>query len=297
MTEVQGVKFRLQDYIERRKKAGDPDEGDGYAFSGDLKALRTMRRLKPVELAVSASVRVFTTTVRNQLLGGAVLVTEKQFPRLHELGVRCAKMLGVPEQQIYVVQALGSINAMTMGTDEEAVVIIHSAAIDHLSEEELLFVIGHEFGHIQNGHAAYLTALYLLVNQVGSIPLVGWVAAPAILALNHWSRRAELTADRAGLLCCQDLEVATWTMAKITLGSKVLYEQLDLEEYLKQLEEGQKNIGRIAEFLQNHPYMPKRIEALRTFAESAYYKKQLGFDGGTTKAAMDEKVSEIVKVW
>lgn len=295
MNEVQGVKLGLQEYIERRKKAGTPDEGDGYAFSGDLKVLRAMRRLKPVELAVAATVRLFNSIVRNQLLGGAVLVTPKQFPKLYHLAKRCADTLGVPEQQMYVVQALGSINAMTMGTNEESVVIIHSATVDHLTEEELLFVIGHEFGHIQNNHAVYKTALYFLLNMVSAF--VQWIVTPAILALNHWSRRAEITADRAGLLCCQDLEVAQRAMAKIALGSKELYEQLDLEEYLKQLEQSQKNFGRVAEFTQSHPYVPKRIEAMRLFAKSSYYRRQLGIEGGTNKTDVDDKVSDIVRVW
>ncbi len=294
MDDVQGVKLGFQDYISRRKNAGTPDEGDGYAFSGDLKVLRTMRRLKPVELAVAATVRLFNSIVRNQLLGSSVLVTEKQFPQLHELGMRCSKILGVPEQQLYVVQALGSINAMTMGTDEESVVIIHSATIDHLTEDELLFVIGHEFGHIQNNHAVYRTALWLLMNMVHEF--VQWIVQPAILALNHWSRRAEITADRAGLICCGDLDAAQRAMAKIALGSKELYEQLDLEEYLKQLEQSQDNYGRIAEFFQSHPYVPKRIEALRLFNKSAYYRKHMELEGGTDKAALDEKVSKIVKV-
>jgi Zn-dependent protease with chaperone function len=295
MTEVQGIKLGLNDFIARRKQAGTPHEGDGYAFSGDLKVLNTMRRLKPVELAVAAAVRLFNSIVRNQLLGGAVLVTEKQFPKLYQLAKRCAETLGVPEQQLYVVQALGSINAMTMGTNEESVVIVHSATVDHLTEDELLFVIGHEFGHIQNSHSVYGTALYFLLNMVGAF--VQWIVTPAILALNHWARRAEITSDRAGLLCCGDLEVAQRAMAKIALGSKELYEQLDLEEYLKQLEESQKHFGRIAEITQSHPYVPKRIEALRLFNKSAYFRKQQGLEGGLSKAELDEKVADIVRVW
>jgi Zn-dependent protease with chaperone function len=294
MIEVQGIQIGFQEYVQRRKTSGSPDQGDGYAFSGDLKVLRTMRKLKPVELAVAATVRLFNSIVRNQLLGSAVLVTEKQFPKLWKLSQRCARTLGVPDQQVYVVQALGSINAMTMGTDEESVVIIHSATVDHLTEDELLFVIGHEFGHIQNNHAVYRTALWLLMNWVNAF--VQWIVTPAIIALNHWSRRAEITADRAGLLCCQDLDAAQRAMTKIALGSKELYEQLDLEEYLKQLEQSQDSYGRIAEVLQSHPYVPKRIEALRLFNDSAYYRRQLGLEGGADKATLDDAVAAIVKV-
>lgn len=295
MTEVQGVKLGLQEFIKRRKEAGTPTEAAGYAFSGDLKVLETMRKLKPVELAVSATVRLYHSMFKNQLLGQSVLVTPKQFPHIYELGKRCSDKLGVAPQQIYVVQALGSLNAGTFGTSEESVVILHSATVDHLTDEELLFVLGHEFGHIQNNHVVYRTALYYLLNMANVF--LQWIVAPAVLALNHWSRRAEVTADRAGLLCCEDLSVAERVMVKFAVGSQQLFEQLDIDEYLGQLEQGKESFGRLAELGQSHPYLTKRVHSLRLFADSAYYRKQLGLEGGMTKAALDTQVADLVKVW
>lgn len=295
MTEVQGVKLGLQDYIKRRKEAGAPDEAAGYAFAGDLRVLDAMRKLKPVEVAVSATVRLYHSMFKNQLLGQSVLVTPKQFPQLYELGRKCSETLGVPTQQIYVVQALGSLNAGTFGTYDESVVILHSATVDHLTDEELLFVIGHEFGHIQNNHVVYRTALYYLLNMANVF--LQWIVAPAVLALNHWSRRAEVTADRAGLLCCKDVRVAERVMVKFAVGSQQLFEQLDLDEYLGQLDQGRESFGRIAELGQSHPYLTKRVRSLRLFSESACYRKHSGLEGGLTKAALDSQVAELVKVW
>jgi Zn-dependent protease with chaperone function len=292
---VQGVTLGLQEYIKRRKEAGTPEEAAGYAFSGDMRVLETMRKVKPVELAVAATVRLYYSMFRNQLLGQSVLVTDRQFPNIHQLGQRCSETLGLGPQQLYIVQALGSLNAGTFGTSEESAVVLNSATVDHMTEQELLFVIGHEFGHIQNAHVVYRTALYYLLNMANVF--VQWIVAPAVLALNHWSRRAEITADRAGLLCCRDLEAAERVMVKFAIGSQQLFEQLDKDEYLKQYEQGKASFGRLAEMGQSHPYLTKRIQSLRMFAESAYYRKQLGLDGGLTKAALDTQVSDLVKVW
>ncbi len=295
MTDEHAAPQSFQDYVKRRKEERRPEWSDDYAFAGDLKVRRTLRRVRPVELAVAATVRLFNSVLRADLLGDAVLVTRRQFPEIHELGLHCAKTLGVKEQQIYIRQGLGAINAGTYGTDEDSVVIVNSATVDHLSDKELLFVLGHEFGHIQNKHVIYLTTLYYLINMANLV--IQGMAQPAILALNHWMRRAEITCDRAGLLCVRDIDVAQRVMVKLALGSKELYEKLDINEYLRQLDQGRANFGRVAEIRRSHPYLPKRTQALRLFEQSAYYRDQLGLFGGLDKADLDAKVTEIIKIF
>jgi hypothetical protein len=56
-------------------------------------------------------------------------------------------------------------------------------------------------------------------------------------------------------------------------------------------------VGRYRELLASHPYLPKRVIALRTFAESELYKKHIGQDGpGLSMEEVDEKVHAIIKV-
>src|SRR5215510_10434095 len=102
--------------------------------------------------------------------------------------------------------------------------MVHSALVDHFSDEELLNVIGHECGHIHNSHVVYLTALYYL-SHVDAF-LVRQIALPAELSLRAWSRRAEVACDRAGLLCARNLEVGTRALTGLALGSQKLYDQL-----------------------------------------------------------------------
>lgn len=287
--------FDFQRYVEKhRRLSGAGERGEGYAYSGDLKVLRAMRSIKPVELAVASTVRFWKSMAKNDLLGRAIKVTPKQFERIYDITGVAASRLGIEHPQVFVVPSIGALNAATFGTDDDAFILINSATVDHMSEEELLFIIGHECGHIQQNHVVYSTALYYLTYAASMF--LRWIVTPAVVALNNWFRRAELTCDRAGLLACRSLEVGERALIKLAVGSQKLYEELDVEEYLKQLAEGEQGLGRVSELFDSHPYLPKRVQALRVFAECEVYKRAIGETGGTSKADADAKVSEIAAV-
>jgi Zn-dependent protease with chaperone function len=128
-----------------------------------------------------------------------------------------------------------------------------------------------------------------------------WSVRPAVLALNAWARRAEITCDRAGLICTGDLNASVGCLVKLALGSHKLYSDVNLEEYLAQLDEAQKGIGRLDELSRTHPYLPKRVAALRLFAETAYFKGLKGdadaAPAGTSKQECDARVSELLSVF
>src|SRR5262245_31609221 len=105
-------RFDFQRYVERQRRAsGAGERGEGYAFSGDLRVLRAMRSVRPVELAVAATVRFWKSMAKNDLLGRSVKVTPKQFERIYEVTAVAAERLGIAHPQVYVVPALGALNA------------------------------------------------------------------------------------------------------------------------------------------------------------------------------------------
>src|SRR5207248_2652197 len=60
--------------------------------------------------------------------------------------------LGVPVGAIF-----------TVGTDEQSFIFVETT-YEHLAKrEEMLFVIGHECGHIHNHHVTYRTLAYILL--------------------------------------------------------------------------------------------------------------------------------------
>ena len=279
------------------KKGERPSAKEGqehaYAYVSDRTTRAAFEKVKPVELAVAATVRMYKAFGKNQILGHAVKVGPRQFPRVHELTRSCADTLGIVTPTVYIVNQ-PTLNAMTYGTNEDSFILVHSALVDHLSDAELLDVIGHECGHIHNDHVVYLTTMYFL--QQMSTLFTQWLVYPATLALKAWSRRAEITCDRAGLLCCKDEAVSTKSLAKLALGSHKLYDQLDVEEFVAQFAESQQGPGKYAEVFSSHPWLPKRILALRAFAESELYRQHIGLTGGISMAEVDDVVHGIIKV-
>ena len=165
---------------------------------------------------------------------------------------------------------------------------------DHFDDDELKSVIGHECGHIHNDHVVYLTAMHYLRTMAGMF--LPWIAGPAMLALSGWSRRAEITCDRAGALCAGSIDHSTRALAKLALGSTKLYEQFNMDAFLDQYQEGQDGVGKFTEVMASHPWLPKRVMALRVFAESSLYRQHIGLEGGKTMDSIDEKVHDVIKV-
>lgn len=295
MAKVAELKF--EEFV-RERRGGVIGQQTGvahaYAYASDQNTRSLFERAKAVELAVAAGVRAFKQVGKAQLLGQAVKVGPRQFPRVHALTTKCAETLGIVPPTVYIVNN-PHLNAATYGTNDDAFVMVHSALVDHLSDAELLSVIGHECGHIHNNHVVYLTALHYLSHAAGL--LVRSVGMPAMLALRGWSRRAEVTCDRAGALCAGDVDVALRALTKLALGSKKLYDELDIDAFLEQHEEAQTSVGRYGELLATHPWLPKRVLALRVFAESELYRSAVGGGtGGLSMAEVDAKVHEIIKV-
>jgi Zn-dependent protease with chaperone function len=258
------IDLDFQRYIERRKGALEAQarEGAAYAYGGDLRVKKTLDSVRPVRLAIEASVRLWKSGAREGLLSGATKVTPEKQPRFDGLMERAAKALHIPRPALYLVPQLDEEIARTFGTDEDADVVLDSSRIETLSDDELLFVLARQCGHIQNHHVVLTTAQYHLTRSANRF--LQWIVKPATLALVAWESRAALTCDRAGLIAVRNIDTACGALMK--LGAA---QYADAET-------------------------PRRVEALRLFAESAYYKALVGETGGLTQAEVDGKVGEVL---
>jgi Zn-dependent protease with chaperone function len=287
----------FKQFVERKKHehvGGAPETaGHDYTYIADKQTREAFDKIRPVRIAMEAAVRVFNQVGKSQILGSGVKVSARQFPRIHKLVERSSDALQIAAPAIYIVNN-PVMNAYAFGTSDESFIVLHSGLIDYFDDEELLSVIGHESGHIHNQHAVYLTTLNYLTRMAGTI--LWWVVEPALVALRAWSRRAEITCDRASLLCTGDEGPPRRALAKLALGSQKLSDQLDIDAFLEQYEEGKLGYGRFTEAMGSHPYLPKRILAMRVFAESALYRKSIGLgDTGLTMPEVDDRVRALLK--
>lgn len=287
----------FQRYVDRRK---NPEKDPGtdtrfgaYAFSGDLRVLRRLDRLTPVRIVAQSTVRFWKSFQKNELLGSAVKVSSRQFPQIHDMVLECSKRLDITAPTVYI-RTSPHLNAGTYGTNEEAFIIVNTATVEHLTDEELMYVIGHECGHIHNNHVVYRTAAHFLTQGAGIY--VSWAVIPATIAINSWSRRGEITCDRAGAVCARDADASIRAMLKLAVGNRKLFEDLDLDEYLTQLDGIQEGWGRFQELMRTHPYLPKRVKALQLFFESSFYKNLIGERGGRALDEIDREVEKVIQV-
>jgi Zn-dependent protease with chaperone function len=240
-----------------------------YALPEDRRALARLRTLRPLVYATRMFIRhLGEPMTRAQMLGGAVRVSERQFGHLDRIAATCARMLHLERPEVFVVQE-PRLNSYTYG-HERPLVILTSGLVDAMSEGQVAFVLGHEFGHIKSEHVLFVNLAEFL--RTGAAATVQWLAAPALLSLFAWQRYAEQTADRAGLIACQRIEDAEAALIKLALGSSELFSQIDVEEYLRQTEGLATGQAKIALALQNHPFTAQRVAALRAWAASDAYR-------------------------
>jgi Zn-dependent protease with chaperone function len=294
---AQAPRLDFESYVARKKaeRAGGGVETTGheYTYTFDRQSRVAFENTKPVAMAVEASVRLFKTVGTHQLLGSAVKVSERQFPRIYGIVKQSCDTLQINMPQVFLVNS-PVFNAGTLGTNEDSFIMVHSSLVDQYSDEELLTVIGHECGHIHNSHVAYLTALHYLTYMAGMF--LPWILQPALVALRGWSRRAEITCDRAGMLVAKNQAASERAITKLAVGSRKLYEEFNLDAFLEQHEEGSQGIGKYMEVFATHPWLPKRVLAMRVFGESQLFHKAVASsDTGLSMSEVDSRVSGLLK--
>tara|TARA_R110002096_G_scaffold239101_1_gene430737 strand:- start:106120 stop:106965 length:846 start_codon:yes stop_codon:yes gene_type:complete len=167
-----------------------------------------------------------------------VRVSEKMFPTMHKSLQWGCRILDIPEPEFYV--SLDPIpNAYTYGHTQPFVVMT-SGLVDLLTPEERFFVIGHELGHIKADHVIYTIIAHniaAIMERIGQATFgIGSLLGQGLVyALLEWHRKAELTADRAGLLCVQNMDACINTFMKLAGGATSLAAEMDRDEFLTQI--------------------------------------------------------------
>lgn len=247
---------------------GIPD----YAFSLDQKLRQRLTAMKPARAMAQALVSWAMPIVQQLHLMESIAVSPHQYTTIYAVGEDCAHTLGIGVPQIFIEKNSKS-DAYTFATDDIApTIVLSSEIVESFTLEELKFVIGHECGHIHNLHGIYNTVIEIMANGLAegilqAVPTQGvlnWAVQGGLtIFFKRWSRCAEITCDRAGLICCGDLKTAEQALIKLITGGR----NINIDEYLKQLKKNPSPLVQSIEFWQTHPLIPKRINALRLFAE------------------------------
>ena len=253
-----------------------------WEHPADRGALVALRKLKGFDTILKAMAGLFNErAVRLVFLGSAVRADERQFTNLHRILSEVGRTLDAPElPELYVV-ANPAFGAMTIGMNKPFIVL-NSGVVDLLDEEELRFVVAHELGHAMSGHAVYQTLLQRMIQLSGvlsAIPAGGLGLRAIMAALYEWSRKAELSADRAGLLATQDPATAFRVHMQLASGGHL--EDLDATSFFAQGQEYDDADLRdsVLKLLlienRSHPFAVVRATELRRWVDSGEYTQIL----------------------
>ena len=121
--------------------------------------------------------------IRLLFQGDAVRVGPEQYPRLWTLHTEvCTTFDWEKVPELYVSQT-PFVNAGAYGIDEPFIVL-HSAAIELLNDDEMRVLISHEMGHVISGHSLYRTiAAILALISLGALPALA-ISRPRWLAFS-----------------------------------------------------------------------------------------------------------------
>ena len=141
--------------------------------------------------------------------------------------------------ELYVSQT-PVFNAGAYGVDDPFIVV-HSAALEMLDDDELRVLLAHEMGHVVSGHALYRTIAEILLSVgLSALPILAGIALfPIRLAILEWARKAELSADRAGLLGSQDVLASQRVFMKMAGGTRgqIARGEMSLDAFMSQASE------------------------------------------------------------
>ncbi len=214
-------------------------------------------------------------------IAGSVRVSKNMFGRLYKSLQWGCKILDIDEPELYVT--LDPVpNAYTYGHTKPFVVMT-SGLVDMLNDEERFFVLAHELGHIKASHVLYTTLarnVAVVMSLISQMTLgIGKLLGLGLeLALFEWYRRSELTADRAALLCVQDLDPCIRTFMKLAGGASRLYQEMDQTEFLRQIrayeETDRSTLNQVYKVLitlfRDHPFPILRAKELDAWHSTGY---------------------------
>ena len=257
-----------------------------WEHPADRAALNTLRALPGFDEVVRKVAGFFGERgVRQLFLANAVRVGPSQRPKLDALYTEVLATLDAPTRWELYVSQTPIVNAMAVGFDRPFIVL-NSGLVALLTPEEQRTIIAHEVGHVMSGHATYTTlALLLLSISARGLPFLAGIALlPFELALLEWYRKAEFSADRAGLLGSQQPDASMRVFLKLAGGGGG-DDEISLDAFLAQAAEYETQGGVADKVWQvintafkTHPFGTVRAAELQRWMQTGEYGRILGGD-------------------
>ncbi len=267
-----------------------------WEHPADAIALKSLENIPGLDKLIRT---IFGSTteksIRLMTLASSVRVSERQFPKIYKSLLETCEILDLKKIPELYVGYDPYFNAGAVGMDNPFIVL-NSGLTSMVNKKELQGVIAHEVGHIMSGHVLYKTLLVILLRfstLLMNIPLGALTLSGIVAGLREWDRKSELSADRAGLLVTQDMEVSANLLMKMAGGNNL--NQMNLDAFLEQAEEYH-NSTSISETMYKfmntlsttHPFPVSRLLELHKWSKSEQFSSILSGDYSVQEQSYSE---------
>lgn len=260
---------------------------------GDLELFEQLMQDRDIQRAVERfDQEAGEMGARRQLLGTAMRLSPEMAPDVHEMMQSCRQTLRIELPVETYVYPSAAFNAAAVRPEGGLLlVMLSSGLLEAFEADELKYVIGHELGHHLFEHHRIPTSALL----AGDAPI-----SPALaLQLFAWQRYAEISSDRAGLVCAGGFEPVARGLFKLASGLRGGRIRILIDKFVSQIGDLQAEAARHeradvktrADWFSTHPFSPLRLRAAELFADSALVKP-----GGTDIERLERDVQDLMSL-
>lgn len=245
----------------------------------DAAAMRTLRNTGPINAAAQALSQKFGRPWFEAAVNGIRLGPD-QMPDIFNQGILAARIVGLNHMPELYISGEQMWDCVTLGDEHSAFVVIGSVLLN-FRDEEILYLLGREMGHIAAGHALWNTVSRFMSGQSSTRTIMGEgimqflnptkIVESAIEApLMAWARQSQITADRAGTLVTGNPDIARrvtiqWAMKSFPVLKKINQTALD-----QQIADSFGQTHQMAEAtMSNQPFLTRRLHHQGEFAATS----------------------------
>ena len=256
-----------------------------YEHPLDAQALNALENTRGLNRIVSKFYDMgIEKVIKLQFTGSGVFATKRNFPKLIELLESACIILNCPLIPELYIHRSEELQAMTFGV-HEPMIALTSDAVNHLTEEEILFLFGREVAHIKSKHILYQEIGFIFPQLIESLSTVtlglsSILSAGLRYSLFSFTQMSQYTADRGGLLTCQDAHVAKMMLAKMAGLPEKKWGTFDISDFEDQARsfEGfnEKTFDKVIRFMYgNNIWAVARAGELIKWMEDGSFQKVL----------------------
>lgn len=176
-----------------------------FAHPDDTATLKSLKKVKAVDkFFTQVENKSNSLFLRMNTLGNCVRITEAGEPRLYNLVRDVCQTLDyktIPE--IYSTRSY-AVEIESSGVDKP-MLVIPDFLLNYYDDTLLRFALGRAVTRLKSESLKFYVAAKVMIMVTGNVELL---SESVKLAVANWMRKSELTADRGGLLACQNFKAA-----------------------------------------------------------------------------------------